>query len=148
MCIWSLNSCGEQAIFKLDIKKKSGLSLNPDIHHSKVFSSGILYSCLCKCIFVSCILVFTYTLVYICILVFCINFYACILVFSIIVYIFMYSVYIRSISPTILCSCLRMNLGIMYSWLHMNLGILNSWLHMNLGILNSWLHSILVLGIP
>ena len=30
---------GEQAIFNLDIKKKSGLSLNPDIHHSKVFSS-------------------------------------------------------------------------------------------------------------
>ncbi len=32
---------GEQAIFNLQIKKKSGLSLNPDIHHSKVFSSGI-----------------------------------------------------------------------------------------------------------
>ena len=31
---------GEQAIFNLQIKKKSGLSLNPDIHHSKVFSSG------------------------------------------------------------------------------------------------------------
>ena len=31
---------GEQAIFNLEIKKKSGLSLNPDIHHSKVFSSG------------------------------------------------------------------------------------------------------------
>jgi len=30
----------EQAIFNLEIKKKSGLSLNPDIHHSKVFSSG------------------------------------------------------------------------------------------------------------
>ena len=30
---------GEQAIFNLKIKKKSGLSLNPDIHHSKVFSS-------------------------------------------------------------------------------------------------------------
>ena len=29
----------EQAIFNLEIKKKSGLSLNPDIHHSKVFSS-------------------------------------------------------------------------------------------------------------
>ena len=26
---------GEQAIFNLQIKKKSGLSLNPDIHHSK-----------------------------------------------------------------------------------------------------------------
>ena len=32
---------GEQAIFNLDIKKKSGLSLNPGLHHSKVFSSGI-----------------------------------------------------------------------------------------------------------
>ena len=30
---------GEQAIFNLQIKKKSGLSLNPDIHHYKVFSS-------------------------------------------------------------------------------------------------------------
>ena len=30
---------GEQAIFNLKIKKKSGLSINPDIHHSKVFSS-------------------------------------------------------------------------------------------------------------
>ena len=29
---------GEQAIFNLEIKKKSGLSINPDIHHSKVFS--------------------------------------------------------------------------------------------------------------
>jgi len=36
---------GEQEIFNLEIKKKSGLSINPDIHHSKVFSSGcILYS--------------------------------------------------------------------------------------------------------
>ena len=33
---------GEQAIFNLEIKKKSGLSLNPDIHHSKVFSSCFL----------------------------------------------------------------------------------------------------------
>ena len=33
---------GEQAIFNLEIKKKSGLSINPDIHHSKVFSSGFL----------------------------------------------------------------------------------------------------------
>ena len=32
---------GEQAIFNLDIMKKSGLSLNPDIHHSKVFSSDV-----------------------------------------------------------------------------------------------------------
>ena len=31
---------GEQAIFNLEIKKKSGLSINPNIHHSKVFSSG------------------------------------------------------------------------------------------------------------
>ena len=31
---------GEQAIFNLEIKKKRGLSINPDIHHSKVFSSG------------------------------------------------------------------------------------------------------------
>ena len=30
---------GEQAIFNLEIKKKIGLSINPDIHHSKVFSS-------------------------------------------------------------------------------------------------------------
>ena len=35
---------GEQAIFNLEIKKKSGLSLNPDIHHSKVFSSGDIES--------------------------------------------------------------------------------------------------------
>ena len=33
---------GEQAIFNLEIKKKSGLSINPDIHHSKVFSSDSL----------------------------------------------------------------------------------------------------------
>ena len=32
---------GEQAIFNLEIKKKSGLSINPDIHHSKVFSSAL-----------------------------------------------------------------------------------------------------------
>ena len=31
---------GEQAIFNLEIKKKGGSSINPDIHHSKVFSSG------------------------------------------------------------------------------------------------------------
>ena len=29
------------AIFNLEIKKKSGLSINPDIHHSKVFSSEL-----------------------------------------------------------------------------------------------------------
>ena len=34
---------GEQAIFNLEIKKKSGLSGNPDIHHSKVFSSGVTF---------------------------------------------------------------------------------------------------------
>ena len=33
---------GEQAIFNLEIKKKSGLSINPDIRHSKVFSSVLL----------------------------------------------------------------------------------------------------------
>ena len=33
---------GEQAIFNLEIKKKSGLSINPDIHHSKVFSSDCI----------------------------------------------------------------------------------------------------------
>ena len=33
---------GEQAIFNLQIKKKCGLSLNLDIHHSKVFSSDYL----------------------------------------------------------------------------------------------------------
>ena len=30
---------GEQAIFNLEIKKKSGSSINSNIHHSKVFSS-------------------------------------------------------------------------------------------------------------
>ena len=34
---------GEQAIFNLEIEKKSGLSINPDIHHSKVFSSEPSY---------------------------------------------------------------------------------------------------------
>ena len=33
---------GEQTLFNLKIKKKSGLDINPDIHHSKVFSSGPL----------------------------------------------------------------------------------------------------------
>ena len=33
---------GEQAIFNLEIKKKSGLSINSDIHHSKVFSSYLI----------------------------------------------------------------------------------------------------------
>ena len=34
---------GEQSIFNLEIKKSSGLCINPDIHHSKVsalFSAG------------------------------------------------------------------------------------------------------------
>ena len=34
---------GEQAIFNLEIKKRSGLSINPDIHHSKVFSSEVVW---------------------------------------------------------------------------------------------------------
>ena len=33
---------GEQAIFNLEIKKKSGLSINPDIRNSKAFSSGYI----------------------------------------------------------------------------------------------------------
>ena len=33
---------GKQAIFNLEIKKKSGLSNNPDIHLAKVFSSGYI----------------------------------------------------------------------------------------------------------
>ena len=37
--IWRLNSWRKQAIFNLEIKKKSGSSINPDIHHSKVPSS-------------------------------------------------------------------------------------------------------------
>jgi len=41
--IWRLKMRGEQAIFNLEIKKKSGLSINPDIHHSKVFSSGQIF---------------------------------------------------------------------------------------------------------
>ena len=32
---------GEQAIFNLEIKKNSGLSINPDIRHSKVVSSEL-----------------------------------------------------------------------------------------------------------
>ena len=34
---------GEQALFNLEIKKKRGLNINPDIHHSKVFSSGKMF---------------------------------------------------------------------------------------------------------
>ena len=33
---------GEQPIFNLEIKKKSGLNINPDIYHSKVPSSDVL----------------------------------------------------------------------------------------------------------
>ena len=36
LLIWRLNSWGQQAIFNLEIKKKSWSSINPDIHHSKV----------------------------------------------------------------------------------------------------------------
>ena len=43
----------EQAIFNLEIKKKSGLSINPDIHHSKVFSSGWTDIGVRKCEFVA-----------------------------------------------------------------------------------------------
>ena len=39
--IWRLITRGEQALFNLEIKKKSGLSINPDIHHSKVPSSEL-----------------------------------------------------------------------------------------------------------
>ena len=35
---------GEQALFNLQIKKKSGSSINPDIHYSKVPSSEELKS--------------------------------------------------------------------------------------------------------
>ena len=34
---------GEQAIFNLEIKKKSGLSLNPDFHHSKAQNQLIMF---------------------------------------------------------------------------------------------------------
>ena len=37
---------GEQAIFNLEIKKKSGLSIYPDILHSKVFSSVNIVFCI------------------------------------------------------------------------------------------------------
>ena len=40
--IWRLITRGENARFNLEIKKKSGLSINPDIHHSKVPSSGYI----------------------------------------------------------------------------------------------------------
>ena len=35
-----LKTRGEQALFNLEIKKKSGSSINPNIHHTKVPSSG------------------------------------------------------------------------------------------------------------
>ena len=34
-----INNRRKQALFHLEIKKKRGLSINPDIHHSKVLSS-------------------------------------------------------------------------------------------------------------
>ena len=43
---------GEQALFNLKIKKKSGLGINPDIHHSKVFSSDQITK-VCRGFFVS-----------------------------------------------------------------------------------------------
>ena len=39
---------GEQAIFNREIKKKSGSSINPDIHHSKV-PRAELKTCDCDC---------------------------------------------------------------------------------------------------
>ena len=45
---------GEQAILNLEIKKKSGLSLNPDIHHSKVFSSELFLFFMFFDMFVKC----------------------------------------------------------------------------------------------
>ena len=39
--IWRLITRGEQALFNLEIKKKTGSIINPDIHHSKVFTSGL-----------------------------------------------------------------------------------------------------------
>ena len=37
-----LKARGKRALFYQEIKKKSRLSINLDIHHSKVFSSGFL----------------------------------------------------------------------------------------------------------
>jgi len=37
--IWSLITRGELALFNLEIKKKSGSSIDLDIHYSKVYSS-------------------------------------------------------------------------------------------------------------
>ena len=34
--IWRLITRGEQALCNLEIKKNSGSSINPDLHHSKV----------------------------------------------------------------------------------------------------------------
>ena len=39
LLIWRLITRGEQALLNLKIKKKSGSSINPDIHHSKYPSS-------------------------------------------------------------------------------------------------------------
>ena len=36
---WGLITIGEQALFNLEIKKKSGSSITPHIHHSKVSRS-------------------------------------------------------------------------------------------------------------
>ena len=41
LIIWSLIK-REQALFNLEIKRKSGPSINPDIHHSKVPSSELI----------------------------------------------------------------------------------------------------------
>ena len=43
LLIWRLKTRGQQALFNLEIKKKSGSSLNLDIHHSKVPSSDYKY---------------------------------------------------------------------------------------------------------
>ena len=52
---------GEQAIFNLKIKKKSGLSLNPVIHHSKVFSSVHISNLYWFLIFCGIFFLFKYT---------------------------------------------------------------------------------------
>ena len=43
LIIWRLITRGEQALFNLEIKKKSGSNINPEIHHSKVPSSGGIF---------------------------------------------------------------------------------------------------------
>ena len=42
LLIWRLITRAEQALYKLEIKKKRRSSINPDIHHSKVPSSANL----------------------------------------------------------------------------------------------------------